>query len=151
MHGSVCSKEVQDLLVCLLAHVFIQSTHSLNHSPTQSLTHSLIQSLTHSLTHPPTHALHSSFDMYPYVSRWGEARYEREANRADRHVPHASASASFTRPGSRPEPAHSRDEAHRPFRDNAPRLARDLAPRPKSYRDGQEARLDREGRPLPPR
>ncbi|KAL0025776.1 hypothetical protein WJX77_011147 [Trebouxia sp. C0004] len=82
-------------------------------------------------------------------TRWVDAHYEREAPKPERDIPRAS--ASFTRQSSYPEQRYAREEAHLSSRNHAPRLARELVPLARSYRDGQDARVDRDGHPLAPR
>ncbi len=86
---------------------------------------------------------------YPACCRWVDAHYEREAPKPERDIPRAS--ASFTRQSSYPEQRYAREEVHASARSHAPRLARELVPLARSYRDVQDARVDRDGHPLAPR
>lgn len=101
--------------------------------------------------HQASHFIHSALFSFacPACYRWVDAHYDREAPKAERDIPRAS--DSFTRQSSCPEQRYAREEAHASARSHAPRLARELVPLARCYRDGQDARVDRDGHPLAPR
>jgi len=129
------------------------------HSTLQSMAHLLLCLLPCSpplmsactYFHHASHLIHSASTSiaYPACCRWVDAHYEREAPKPERDIPRAS--ASFARQSSYPEQRYAREEAHPSSRDHAPRLARELVPLARSYRDGQDARVDRDGHLLAPR